>query len=112
MPLTANVRPLMNPEREQLKRKYKSLFDRLSQLLFEADPAGINFESNTDEYDPEVGTILPRLESAKSAEDVQTIVHEEFCRWFEPETAGTRGHYAAVSQQIWSAWCNFKAEPK
>jgi hypothetical protein len=99
----------MNSEREQLKRKYKSLFDQLSKLLFEADPVGINFESNTDEYDPEVGTILPRLEGARSHEDVQAIVHEELCRWFEPETAGTIEHYAAVSEQIWSAWCNFKA---
>ena len=70
----------MNYEREQLKRKYKTLFDRLSRLLFEADPVGINFEDNTDEYDPEVGTILPRLEGAKSIEDVQTILHQEFCK--------------------------------
>ncbi|OWQ45782.1 hypothetical protein CDL60_18150 [Roseateles noduli] len=98
----------MNAEREQLKQKCKPLFDQLAQLLFEADPMGINFESNTDEYDPEVGTILPRLEGAHSADDVQTIVHEEFCRWFGPEEAGTREQYAAVSQQIWSAWCDFK----
>jgi hypothetical protein len=26
----------MNPKRAQLKRKYKTLFDRLSKLLFEA----------------------------------------------------------------------------
>ena len=102
----------MNPEREQLKLKYKSLFDRLSQLLFEADPMDINYGSNTDEYDPEVGTILPRLESARSLEDVQAIVHEEFCRWFDPETAGSQEHYAAVSQQIWSEWCKFKSKPR
>jgi hypothetical protein len=99
----------MNAEREQLKNKYKSLFNQMAQLLFEADPIGINFESNTDEYDPEVGTILPRLEGAQSADDVQTIVHEEFCRWFGQDTAGTREHYAAMSQQIWSAWCNRNA---
>jgi len=100
----------MNPEREHLKRKYGSLFNRLSQLLFEADPVGINFESNTDEYDPEVGTILPRLEGARSADEVQTIVHEEFCRWFEPEIAGATERYVAVSQRIWSEWCNFTAK--
>ncbi len=102
----------MNPGHEKLKRKYKALFDRLSQVLFEADPVGINFESNTDEYDPEVGTILPRLQGAQSADDVQTIVHEEFCRWFGPETAGARECYAAVSQQVWSEWSNFKVGPQ
>ena len=101
----------MNAEREKLKREYKHLFERMSRLLFRADPVEINFENNADEYEPEVGTILPRLEGARSAEDVQTIVYEEFCRWFGPETAGNKEHYASVSQQIWNEWCKFKADP-
>jgi hypothetical protein len=32
-----------------------------SELLFRHDPVGINFEVNTDEYEPKAGTILPRL---------------------------------------------------
>jgi hypothetical protein len=98
----------MNPKRAQLKRKYKTLFDRLSKLLFEADPVGINFEDNTDEHEPEVGTILPRLESAKSVEDVQIIVHEAFSQWFESDSAGSREHYASISREVWSEWCKFK----
>lgn len=39
----------MNTERETIKRKYRELYSSVSKLLFEADPIGINFQSNTDE---------------------------------------------------------------
>lgn len=94
----------MNAEREQLKKRYGSLFDTVAGLLFEDDPMGINFDDNTDEYDPETGTIFPRLAGAKSVEDVQTIVYEEFRRWFDPDGAGSREAYGEVSLKIWEAW--------
>jgi hypothetical protein len=34
---------------------------RATVLLFEADPMGINFGDNADEYDPETSSILPRI---------------------------------------------------
>ena len=73
-------------------------------MLFEADPIGINFGDNTDEYEPETGTILPKLARAKSVDDVQTIVHEEFCRWFDEVDVGARENYKEVSVKIWEAW--------
>jgi hypothetical protein len=94
-------------ERDAIKREYGTLFASISDALFEADPVGINFDVNTDEYEPEAGTIIPRLGSAKSAEVVQTIVYEEFCRWFDPTTAGRREKYASVSAKIWDLWCVF-----
>jgi hypothetical protein len=94
-------------ERDAIKREYGTLFASISDALFEADPVGINFDVNTDEYEPETGTIIPRLDSAKSADDVQAIVYEEFCRWFDPITAGPREKYAAVSAKIWDLWCAF-----
>jgi len=51
-------------ERQALRRHYPVLFDEVSSILFRHDPIGINFETNTDEYEPEVGTILPRLKEA------------------------------------------------
>jgi hypothetical protein len=74
--------------RKAIRLEYPELFDALSSLLFKVDPIGINFETNTDEYEPEVGTIIPRLKIARSEADVQMIVHEEFCRWFDRKTAG------------------------
>ena len=58
----------MTAERDALKRQYGKLFAAISEVLFEADPVGINFEINPDEYEPEAGTIIPRLSSAQSAE--------------------------------------------
>ncbi len=92
-------------ERDAIKRQYDVLFASISDALFEADPIGINFGENTDEYEPEAGTIIPRLDSAKSVEDVQTIVYEEFCRWFDSVTAGSKQKYASVSAKIWELWC-------
>lgn len=91
-------------DRAALKLKYGVLFESVSAILFKADLIGINFESNTDEYDPEVGTILPRLGQAKSVRDVALIVHEEFCRWFGVEESFAVEHYQDVAEQIWSEW--------
>lgn len=99
----------MSAERDALKRKYGALFDTIAAALFEADPMGINFESNTDEYELEAGTILSRLPGARTAEDVEAIVHQELCRWFD--SAGPREKYEAVSATIWEAWRVFSERP-
>jgi hypothetical protein len=91
-------------DRAALKLKYSALFESVSAILFKADLVGINFGSNTDEYDPEAGTILPRLSHAKSAHQVELIVHEEFCRWFGIEESFSVSHYRDVAEQIWREW--------
>jgi hypothetical protein len=91
-------------DRKLLKQQYGAVFDAVTALLFEVDPMGINFGDNTDEYEPETGTILPRLADAKSVDDVQTIVYEEFCRWFDEVEAGPRESYGELSVKIWQAW--------
>jgi len=72
-------------------------------ILFRHDPMGINFEDNTDEYDPEVGTILPRLRDCRSPEQVRRVTHEEFLRWFGGGV-GDEQKYGAIAQEIWDAW--------
>jgi hypothetical protein len=89
-------------ERKALRREYGELYDRLSRLLFKWDPIGINFEENTDEYEPEVGTILPRLRSCATADDVQKVVHDEFCRWFDADQAGPLESYERIGRDIWA----------
>lgn len=91
-------------EKRRLKAEYGSLFDAVAEILFRHDPMGINFEENTDEYEPEAGTILPRLKHCPSVEDVTTAVHEEFQRWFDPELAGPRERYGKIAQEIWPLW--------
>lgn len=91
--------------RKALRDHYQGLYDRLLAILFEEDPVGINFEDNTDEYEPEVDSILPRLKSCRSASDVQTVVHEEFVRWFDADTAGPVERYKKVASRIWTEVC-------
>ena len=57
-------------QRRQSKAEYGQLFDSIAALLLLHDPIGINFEVNPDEYEPETGTILPRLRECQSAGDV------------------------------------------
>lgn len=94
-------------ERSELRRRYCLLFDKVSSILFEADFQGIKFETNTDEYEPETGTILPRLTLAKSVDDVALIVYEEFRKWFGNNEAGSVSQYREVAEQIWREWNDF-----
>jgi len=77
------------------------LFDSVAALLFRHDPIGIAFDNpNTDEYEPETGTILPRLRGCESASDVRRVVHEEFVRWFGAGTAGPEERYSEIASEI------------
>jgi hypothetical protein len=105
----ANSRDEILEERRRLREEYKLLYDQVAALLFRRDPIGINFESNTDEYEPEVGTILPRLRTCTSVDDVATVVFEEFVRWFGE--AGSREAYLEIASDIWTLWQESNAEP-
>jgi hypothetical protein len=93
----------MEPKHKLLKRRYRFLHDSLTRLLYRHDPIGLAaLGAPKDEYEPEVGTIIPRLlHDAKSSDDVRRIVHEEFLHWFEAETTGPEGAYDAIAQEIW-----------
>ncbi len=99
----------MNEDTKVLKEKYGVLFHAVSAALFAADPMHIGFEDNTDEYDPEAGSILARLDEASTVEQATAIVHEELCRWFGADNAGSQERYSAVTTQIWDAWCASKS---
>jgi len=99
--------------RESLKAAYGNLYVAVSDLLRGADPIHlIGMGAPDDEYDPEVGTILPRLVEAASAPDVQRIVHEEFVRWFGADIAGPSADYAGAAEKIWEVWLASKRRDK
>ncbi|HTS11586.1 MAG TPA: hypothetical protein VMH00_05675 [Candidatus Limnocylindrales bacterium] len=100
----AKTRGQILEERQRLRAAYGQLYQDLADLLFRLDPIGINFENNSDEYEPEVGTILPRLQACQSEEDALNVVHEEFVRWFDAATAGTKGHYRKIGTEVWELW--------
>lgn len=82
----------------------RDLVDAVSALLFRADPVGINFETNTDEYDAEAETIVIALPRATGLDDVRALAHEAFVQWFDAHTAGPIDRYTAVATEIWSLW--------
>ncbi len=90
----------MIARREKVKAEYGSRFVEVSEILFRNDPIGINFESNTDEYEPEVETILPRLKNCFDVRDVLNVVYEEFQKWFD-NSAGDIEKYKGIAEEIW-----------
>ena len=95
------TREEIQSETNRLKKKYGNLFDKVAEILSRHDPIGINFGHNTDEYHPEVRTILPLLKSCNSPQEVLTAVHGEFQRWFDDE-AGPVENYREIAEEIWS----------
>ena len=88
--------------RTELRAKYGPLYDRVAAILFEADPAGVNFGDNTDEYEPEVDHIVPRLRSCSSVEDVQRVVVEEFTKMFDDDTVEAPERFHRIAGLIWA----------
>jgi hypothetical protein len=99
-------------ERRRLKAEHGELFDAISALLFRRDPVGINFEINNGEYDTEADTILPRLRSCQTSDDVLRVVHEEFIRWFDLNTARSQEGYIEIASEIWKLWQKFRSDPQ
>ena len=94
----------MSDRRAELLAEYKELYLKVEAILFRADPIDINYGHNSDEYSPEVGTILPRLKTASSADQVLNIVREEFRRWFGAEKVGPKSRFEKIANEVWRAW--------
>ncbi|MFZ2424092.1 MAG: hypothetical protein WBD79_17040 [Anaerolineae bacterium] len=88
--------------REAVRAEDPQFFAAISTMIFKADPIGINFTINTDEYDPEAGTVIPRLSACQTADDVTAVLYEEFTKWFEAEIAGKRADYVELAQNLWT----------
>ena len=89
--------------RKKAKRSYQSLFYYISDILFRHDPAEIGFGFNPDEYEPEAGTIVPKLKDCHSSEDVLLVVQEELQRWFCEEIA-LKEQNKEIAEEIWKVW--------
>jgi hypothetical protein len=96
--------------RAELKKSHAALFQEVSAILYRLDPIGIGARigSPSDEYDAEAGTIIPRLGACQSARDVQTVVFEEFVRWFGDDIAGKPDLYEEEGTRIWKAWPRYR----
>ncbi len=100
----ARTREEILERRKQLRQEYGQLFDAVSAAFYRHDPIGINFDDNADEYDLEAETVLPKLRACKSEADVLQVVHSEFVRWFDADTAGPLSAYVAIAGDVWRLW--------
>ncbi|HMS87788.1 MAG TPA: hypothetical protein PKE56_05060 [Acidimicrobiales bacterium] len=73
----------------------------LEELLFRHDPIGLNFEDNTDEYLAEAESICLRRHEARTPEDLQHIMREEFVHWFDERLAGPADRYRPIAEEAW-----------
>jgi hypothetical protein len=89
--------------------RYQALVAAVERAINEADPiALLEIGAPTDEYAPEIGTILPRIANAERPDDVTDVLHEEFLRWFGEGTAGPRQAYEAPARRIWDALLEYR----
>ena len=101
---------MTNRTNKSAKKEFVELRETIETILRRHDPIGlIGMGAPEDEYDPEVGTILPRLKEATTEDQLKGIVHAEFVRWFGAETAGPVDLYTAPARELWAALSSFRA---
>ena len=91
-----------------LRRTFGTFYDEVLSIITRHDPIGIAGVS--DEYEPEVDAILPRLSEAESEAAARRIIHEEFVRLFDAEIAGPEFRFDGIAHEIWVSWQRHGAE--
>lgn len=86
-------------ERQRLRRRYKTVYDDLTRILFAHDPIGVAYVP--DEYEPEVSRILARAKDVRSESDLTAVIHSVFVEMFGSSTAGDRGKYGPIARELW-----------
>ena len=92
-----------------METRYESLVAAVERAINESDPIGLlEGGAPSDEYGPEIRTILPRIVNGQGLDDVTGVLHEEFLRWFGDGTAGSRQAYEAPALRIWDALLQYR----
>jgi hypothetical protein len=88
-------------ERARIQQAHGELGLLVLDILANHDPLRIVCEANPTEYEPVVRTILPRLQSARCAEDTQRIAQEEVVHWLGEAKVGRELAYVSVGKDLW-----------
>lgn len=81
---------------------YSNLTDKITKLLFHADPIKINFQTNTDEYKIEAKEIVLELENCKTVDSLLDKIYDIFVKFFNPCIAGTKENYRLIAENVWN----------
>lgn len=85
---------------------YGKLYFDICIDLFNADPVGINFGDNLDEYTPEVHDIIARLQDNPDNVSTEVICEEVFFKWFSEDIAKDFD-FSDVAKSIELKWEQF-----
>ena len=92
-----------------MKTRYQVLVAAVERAINDADPIRLlELGAPSDEYAPEIRTIVPRLATVTQLDDVTAVLHEEFIRWFSDDIAGPRHAYVAAARRIWDAVLEYR----
>jgi hypothetical protein len=90
-------------EKQRFELAQERLYDDLLEVLRRHDPLGVGPHLRPNEYMPETGTILARLQDVASADEMLHLVHEEFVRWRGEAAAGDVTRYEPIASDVWQA---------
>jgi len=77
----------------------KNFFRRARSIVHRHDPIGLK-PCPSDEYDPELASIIRRLRKCNGLKSAETMVHGEFVHWFGPRLAGSSARYQKLAQEL------------
>ncbi len=83
-----------------MRERATMMLSAVTAALQAWDPVRIAF-ADEQEYEPEARRILDSLSKARSAQDVQQIVHQVFVYQFGADMAGPLERYEGVAARIW-----------
>jgi hypothetical protein len=96
-----------NPRNESIedykkrrREEYGELFDKVSVILFEQDPAGLDYETNIDEYETEARMIIPLIKQANDVNHLATLLRNVFVQQFEG-TDVDWNVYLQIAAKVW-----------
>jgi hypothetical protein len=96
-------------DKDSARERFEALVAAVTRAIAEADPMSLlEFGAPSDEYGPEVSSITPRVATAASSDEVRSILHEEFERWFGVDSVGPAETFDAPAQAIWQAVLVFR----
>jgi len=78
----------------------------ISEIMFELDPIGINFEDNEDEYDSEAEQVLAIVYKVKSVDELEQKIVSLFKSMFSDDDIQENAVYAEIARRIWRLFYN------
>ena len=96
---------MKKPEKKALRQKFDELRSIVDLAVRREDPMGLlATNAPLNEYDPEVGTILPKLKTALSEEHLAEIIGREFSKWFGEDFSRKDSSIKNMAHEIWDKY--------